>query len=33
VEVTPKAIRLRKRVLDHSERKRVEKARDAGIEA
>jgi GTP-binding protein len=33
VEVTPKAIRLRKRVLDHSERKRVEKARDAGSEA
>ena len=33
VEVTPKAIRLRKRVLDHNERKRVEKARDAGIEA
>jgi GTP-binding protein len=33
VEVTPKAIRLRKRVLDHNERKRVEKMRDAGIEA
>jgi GTP-binding protein len=33
VEVTPKAIRLRKRVLDHNERKRVEKARDAGVEA
>jgi len=33
VEVTPKTIRLRKRVLDHSERKRVEKARDAGSEA
>jgi GTP-binding protein len=33
VEVTPKAIRLRKRVLDHSERKRVEKARDSGSEA
>jgi GTP-binding protein len=33
VEVTPKAIRLRKRVLDHSERKRVEKLRDAGVEA
>ena len=33
VEVTPKAIRLRKRVLDHNERKRVEKARGAGIEA
>ena len=30
VEVTPKAIRLRKRVLDHNERKRVEKTRDAG---
>jgi GTP-binding protein len=33
VEVTPKAIRLRKRVLDHNERKRVEKMRDAGVEA
>jgi GTP-binding protein len=33
VEVTPKAIRLRKRVLDHNERKRVEKQRDAGVEA
>ena len=33
VEVTPKAIRLRKRVLDHNERKRVEKLRDAGVEA
>ncbi len=33
VEVTPKAIRLRKRVLDHSERKRVEKARSGGSEA
>ncbi len=33
VEVTPKAIRMRKRQLDHSERKRVEKARDAGSEA
>jgi GTP-binding protein len=32
VEVTPKAIRLRKRVLDHNERKRVEKLRDQGIE-
>ena len=31
VEVTPKAIRLRKRALDHNERKRLEKARDAGI--
>ncbi len=30
VEVTPKAIRLRKRVLDHNDRKRVEKLRDAG---
>ncbi|MCG5054448.1 MAG: translational GTPase TypA [Myxococcales bacterium] len=30
VEVTPKAIRLRKRILDHNERKRVEKGR--GIE-
>ena len=30
VEVTPKAIRLRKRVLDHNERKRVEKLRDLG---
>jgi GTP-binding protein len=33
VEVTPKAIRLRKRVLDHNERKRVEKLRDTGTEA
>jgi GTP-binding protein len=33
VEVTPKAIRLRKRALDHNERKRIEKARDAGEEA
>jgi GTP-binding protein len=33
VEVTPKAIRIRKRVLDHNERKRVEKARDAGLES
>ena len=33
VEVTPKAIRLRKRVLDHNERKRIEKLRDAGVEA
>ena len=33
VEVTPSAIRLRKRVLDHNERKRVEKLRDAGVEA
>jgi GTP-binding protein len=33
VEVTPKAIRLRKRVLDHNERKRVEKMRDSGVEA
>jgi GTP-binding protein len=33
VEVTPKSLRMRKRVLDHNERKRVEKARDAGIEA
>ena len=29
VEVTPHAIRLRKRALDHNERKRLEKARDA----
>ena len=29
--MTPKAIRLRKRSLDHNERKRVEKLRDAGI--
>ena len=28
--MTPAAIRLRKRVLDHNERKRVEKLRDAG---
>jgi GTP-binding protein len=33
VEVTPKTIRLRKRTLDHNERKRVEKARDQGNEA
>jgi GTP-binding protein len=33
VEVTPKSIRLRKRILDHNERKRVEKLRDAGVEA
>jgi len=33
VEVTPKSIRLRKRTLDHNERKRVEKARDSGNEA
>jgi GTP-binding protein len=33
VEVTPKAIRLRKRVLDHNERKRIEKLRGAGVEA
>jgi GTP-binding protein len=33
VEVTPRAIRLRKRVLDHNERKRVEKLRTAGVEA
>ena len=31
VEVTPSAIRLRKRYLDHNERKRVEKLRDAGV--
>jgi GTP-binding protein len=31
VECTPKAIRLRKRVLDHNERKRIEKLRDAGV--
>src|SRR4029079_18197726 len=29
VEVTPSAIRLRKRFLDHNERKRLEKIRDA----
>ena len=33
VEVTPSAIRLRKRWLDHNERKRLEKQRDAGISA
>jgi GTP-binding protein len=33
VEVTPKSIRLRKRMLDHNERKRIEKARDQGNEA
>jgi GTP-binding protein len=32
VEVTPKSIRLRKRILDHNERKRVEKARGQGNE-
>jgi GTP-binding protein len=32
VEVTPKNIRLRKRILDHNERKRVEKLRDQGVE-
>jgi GTP-binding protein len=31
IEVTPSSIRLRKRALDHNERKRVEKLRDAGI--
>jgi len=30
VEVTPKSLRLRKRVIDHSERKRVEKMRGDG---
>jgi GTP-binding protein len=30
VEATPKSIRLRKRILDHNERKRVEKLRDGG---
>jgi len=30
VEVTPKSIRLRKRALDHNERKRIEKARGDG---
>jgi GTP-binding protein len=30
VEVTPKAIRLRKRVLDHNARKRVEKTTGTG---
>ena len=32
VEITPKAIRLRKRILDHNKRKQVEKAREAGSE-
>jgi len=32
VEVTPVALRLRKRFLDHNERKRLEKARDAGLQ-
>ena len=32
VEVTPKSIRLRKRILDHNERKRVEKLRDQGLQ-
>jgi GTP-binding protein len=31
VEVTPSAIRLRKRALDHNERKRLEKLRDAAL--
>jgi GTP-binding protein len=31
VEVTPKSIRLRKRILDHNERKRVEKLHDQGL--
>jgi hypothetical protein len=30
--VTPVALRLRKRFLDHNERKRLEKARDAGLQ-
>jgi GTP-binding protein len=30
VEVTPRSIRLRKRVLDHNERKRIEKLREQG---
>jgi GTP-binding protein len=30
VEVTPKSIRLRKRVLDHNDRKRIEKLREQG---
>ena len=30
VEVTPKSLRIRKRILDHSERKRVEKLRGVG---
>jgi GTP-binding protein len=33
VEVTPKSIRLRKRILDHNERKRIEKLREQGTEA
>ncbi|MBN2575819.1 MAG: translational GTPase TypA [Deltaproteobacteria bacterium] len=33
VEVTPKNIRLRKRILDHNERKRIEKLRAQGAEA
>ena len=32
VEVTPVALRMRKRFLDHNERKRLEKARDAGLQ-
>ncbi len=32
VEVTPVALRLRKRFLDHNERKRLEKAREAGLQ-
>ncbi len=30
VEVTPEALRLRKRILDHNERKRIEKVQNAG---
>ena len=33
VEVTPKNIRLRKRILEHNERKRIEKLREQGTEA
>jgi predicted membrane GTPase involved in stress response len=29
--VTPSAIRIRKRALDHNERKRLEKIREAGV--
>jgi GTP-binding protein len=32
VEVTPKSIRLRKRILDHNERKRIEKLHEQGLE-
>jgi GTP-binding protein len=33
VEVTPKSIRMRKRLLDPNERKKLERKRDAGAAA